>query len=78
MMLAHRVTYWVSYGFLTILESFSSILVYYIPSYYTFKTIFLLWLQLPQTQGAKLLYAKVYSPVFFPKKKAHVAAAPVA
>lgn len=68
-------TYWVSFGFLTILESFSSIILHWVPFYYTFKAIILVWLMLPQTQGAKVVYTKLLVPVFFHKQPA---AAPVA
>ncbi|KAH0590109.1 hypothetical protein H2248_000286 [Termitomyces sp. 'cryptogamus'] len=41
-------TYWVVFGFFNFLESFaSSLLLYYIPWYYTLKTLFIIWLQLP-------------------------------
>ena len=41
-------TYWVVFGFFNFLESFALRLVlYYFPWYYPFKTIFVLWLQLP-------------------------------
>lgn len=41
-------TYWVVFGFFNFLESFaSSLVLYYIPWYYTLKTLFIIWLQLP-------------------------------
>ena len=41
-------TYWVVFGFLTFTESIALRLVlYYVPWYFTFKTIFIIWLQLP-------------------------------
>lgn len=42
-------TYWVVFGFFNFLESFAlSVVLYYFPWYFAFKTAFVLWLQLPQ------------------------------
>ena len=41
-------TYWVVFGFFNFTESFAlRIVLYYFPWYFAFKTIFVLWLQLP-------------------------------
>ena len=48
--------YWVVYALFSILETFASTLLYWIPFYYAFKFAFLLWAFLPQTRGAKFLY----------------------
>ena len=41
-------TYWAVFGFFNFLESFAIRLVlYYVPWYYAFKTVFIIWLQLP-------------------------------
>ena len=41
-------TYWVVFGFFNFMESFAlRIVLYYFPWYFAFKTIFVLWLQLP-------------------------------
>ncbi|KAG5634445.1 hypothetical protein H0H81_001919 [Sphagnurus paluster] len=41
-------TYWVVFGFFNFIESFAARLVlYYIPWYFAFKTLFIVWLQLP-------------------------------
>ena len=41
-------TYWVVFGFFNLIESFALRLVlYYIPWYFTMKTVFIIWLQLP-------------------------------
>ncbi|KAJ7820606.1 hypothetical protein B0H13DRAFT_2129980 [Mycena leptocephala] len=41
-------TYWVVFGFFNFLESFAlRAVLYYLPWYFAFKTIFILWLQLP-------------------------------
>lgn len=41
-------TYWIVFGFFNFLESFAlRIVLYYLPWYFAFKTLFILWLQLP-------------------------------
>ncbi|KAI0075900.1 hypothetical protein K474DRAFT_1322436 [Panus rudis PR-1116 ss-1] len=58
-------TYWVVFGFFNFLESFALRLVlYYFPWYFAFKSIFILWLQLPAFRGAETLYGAVVRPVF--------------
>jgi len=56
-------TYWVVFAFLTVFESIISA-VYWFPFYYTFKFAFLLWLSLPQTQGASIVFRSFIQPVF--------------
>jgi len=57
-------TYWVVFGFFNFLESVAlSLVLYYIPFYFVFKTIFIIWLQLPATKGARTLYLHVLRPV---------------
>ena len=71
-------TYWVVFGLFTFLESFSSVILYYIPWWYTIKTLTIVWLMLPQTQGAKLVYSKVLRPAFQSSRSSSVGtAAPV-
>lgn len=59
-----RLTYWVVFGFFNFIESFVSVVLYWFPFYYTFKTLAIVWLVLPQTQGAKLVYHKLLRPLF--------------
>lgn len=56
-------TYWVVYAFLTVIESAISA-VYWFPFYYTFKFVFVLWLALPQTSGAQIVFRSFIQPVF--------------
>ncbi|KIK66087.1 hypothetical protein GYMLUDRAFT_38570 [Collybiopsis luxurians FD-317 M1] len=57
-------TYWVVFGFFNFLESFALRLVlYYVPWYFAFKTVFILWLQLPYFRGAQTTYLTVLKPV---------------
>lgn len=57
-------TYWVVFGFFNFIETFVSFVLYWFPFYYTFKTLAIVWLILPQTQGAKLVYHKLLRPAF--------------
>ncbi|TFK98278.1 TB2/DP1, HVA22 family-domain-containing protein [Pterulicium gracile] len=57
-------TYWVVFGFFNFLESFAiSVVLYYFPWYFAFKTVFILWLQLPAFRGAQTMYHSVLKPV---------------
>lgn len=56
-------TYWVVFAFLTVIESFVSA-VYWFPFYYTFKFILVLWLALPVTGGAQVVFRSFIQPVF--------------
>jgi len=57
-------TYWVVFGFFNLTESFALRLVlYYVPWYFTLKTIFIIWLQLPVFRGAQTIYVTILKPV---------------
>ena len=50
-------TYWVVFGFLNFAESFGlRIVLYYLPWYFAFKTLFILWLQLPAFRVRDFLF----------------------
>jgi receptor expression-enhancing protein 5/6 len=56
-------TYWVVFAFFTVFESLISV-VYWFPFYYTFKFVLILWLALPMTGGAQLVFRSFIQPVF--------------
>jgi len=57
-------TYWVVFGFFNFTESIALRLVlYYFPWYFAFKTVFILWLQLPAFRGAQVTYVSVLKPL---------------
>ncbi|KAK6426333.1 ER membrane protein DP1/Yop1 [Oleoguttula sp. CCFEE 5521] len=56
-------TYWVTYAFLTVIESAVNA-VYWFPFYYTFKFILVLWMALPQTGGAQIVFRSLLQPLF--------------
>ncbi|PWN25653.1 protein YOP1 [Jaminaea rosea] len=57
-------TYWVVFGAFTFAETFVNVILYWFPFYYTIKTFIVLYLMLPQTQGAKVVYSRVLRPIF--------------
>merc|ERR1711916_339960 len=56
-------TYWVVYSIFTLLEVVLDAVVSWIPFFYEIKLLFLLWLQLPQFQGALFLYEVHVQPL---------------
>ena len=68
------------FAFLTLLETFSSVLLYWFPPYYSLKLAFLLYLFLPHTKGATFVYDQFLAPFLrrqFPEPPAGSAAPPV-
>jgi len=56
-------TYWVVFAFLTVIESAINA-AYWFPFYYIFKFILMLWMALPQTAGAQIVFRSFMQPVF--------------
>ncbi|TKA28945.1 Protein yop1 [Salinomyces thailandicus] len=56
-------TYWVVYAFLTVIESAINA-VYWFPFYYTFKFVLIVWMALPQTAGAQVVFRSLLQPLF--------------
>lgn len=55
--------YWVIYGILSLIESITDVLFFWVPFYQFIKIILYLFLFSPTFQGAKTLYDKFLSPV---------------
>ncbi|KAL1406035.1 ER membrane protein DP1/Yop1 [Vanrija albida] len=56
-------TYWIVFGTFNLIESFAiRPILYWVPLYYVFKTVFTIWLFLPATRGAEVLYFNVIRP----------------
>ncbi|KAF9213096.1 ER membrane protein DP1/Yop1 [Podila verticillata] len=53
---------WSVYGFLSILETFTDMLLYWFPFYFFLKTVFLLWLMIPTFNGASVVYIRILRP----------------
>jgi len=56
-------TYWVVFAFLTVIESAINA-AYWFPFYYIVKFILILWMALPQTAGAQIVFRSFMQPVF--------------
>lgn len=56
-------TYWVVFSFFTVIESVINA-VYWFPFYYVFKFVLILWMALPMTQGAQIVFRSFVQPVF--------------
>lgn len=54
--------YWAMYSVLNLVEDYGEIIIYWIPFYYPIKAAFLIYMMIPQTDGAKKIYemAKPY------------------
>ncbi|PYH89536.1 hypothetical protein BO71DRAFT_402992 [Aspergillus ellipticus CBS 707.79] len=55
-------TYWVVYSFFIVIESAISA-PYWFPFYYIFKFALVLWMALPQTNGAQIVFHSFIQPV---------------
>jgi receptor expression-enhancing protein 5/6 len=55
-------TYWVVFAFLTVVESAISA-AYWFPFYYIFKFVLIMWMALPQTNGAQIVFHSFLQPV---------------
>jgi len=53
--------YWIIFSALCLIEPFIDFVLYWVPFYYPIKLAFLLWLMLPQSNGAKFLYTTAIS-----------------
>jgi receptor expression-enhancing protein 5/6 len=70
-------TYWIVFGFFNFTESFAlRVVLYYFPWYFAFKTIFIIWLQLPTFRGAQTIYLSVLKPILANISKNNSAVAP--
>jgi receptor expression-enhancing protein 5/6 len=57
-------TYWIVFGFFNFIESLAlGLILYYFRWYFAFKTLFILWLQLPAFRGAQRTYLAILRPL---------------
>jgi receptor expression-enhancing protein 5/6 len=59
---AQWLTYFVVYSFFCCVESVTDVFINWIPLYYLFKVLFLIWLMHPATLGAKVMFVRVIDP----------------
>lgn len=55
-------TYWVVFGFLNVIEFWTNAILYWIPFYFLFKTVFLLYIGIPSFGGADAIYTSAIKP----------------
>jgi len=55
-------TYWIAFGFLSVIEFWTDVLLYWIPFYFSLKLALIFWLFLPQTKGAIMVYSYILKP----------------
>lgn len=55
-------TYWVVFAFLNVIEYWSRAILYWIPFYFLFKTVFLIYIGVPSFGGAQLVYVNLIKP----------------
>ncbi|VDN05817.1 unnamed protein product [Thelazia callipaeda] len=58
----HWLIYWTVFGAFSLVDSFAEIIFCYFPIYWVFKALLLLYLYLPQTYGAIILYERLVDP----------------
>eukprot|EP01038_Epipyxis_sp_PR26KG_P011160 gene11160-14974_t len=56
--------YWVVFGLFHVVENFVDYILYWFPIFYPIKVVFLVWLMLPQYNGAKMIYDAAIRPLF--------------
>jgi receptor expression-enhancing protein 5/6 len=54
--------FWIIFSFMMVCNGLVKTLLFFLPSFYAFKFLFLLWLSYPRTDGAAVLYEKVFKP----------------
>lgn len=58
-------TYWVVYGFFSVIEFFTDLLISWFPFYFIAKTIFFIWCMSPiEKNGSKMIYQHIILPWF--------------
>lgn len=57
-------SYWIIFGFLNIIEFWSSAILYLVPFYWVLKLVFLLYISTPSTGGCQWVYNKLIEPTY--------------
>ncbi|KAF5129043.1 hypothetical protein DV495_002674 [Geotrichum candidum] len=55
-------TYWVIYASFTVVEFWTNTILYWVPFYWLFKTVFFLYIGLPQYGGSRFIYLNAIRP----------------
>jgi receptor expression-enhancing protein 5/6 len=56
-------TYWVTYSVLTTVEAIATSFIVWFPLYYEIRLLFVLWLVLPQSKGAQVIFENYIKPM---------------
>lgn len=56
-------TYWVVFAFLNVVEFWSKAILFWVPFYFLFKLVFLLYIGIPATGGATIVYQHLVGPI---------------
>lgn len=62
--LVHCLQYWAVLGIYSCVELFTDMFLFWFPFYYELKLLFVLWLVLPFTNGATVIYRTLLHPTF--------------
>uniref|UniRef100_A0A915PML8 Receptor expression-enhancing protein n=1 Tax=Setaria digitata TaxID=48799 RepID=A0A915PML8_9BILA len=62
--------YWTVFAFYSLIDFFAEAIMHVIPLYWIIKVVFLLYLYLPQTYGAQVIYEKYLDPMIAGIEKA--------
>ncbi|XP_064587319.1 receptor expression-enhancing protein 4 [Zonotrichia leucophrys gambelii] len=61
--------YWIVFAFFMTAETFTDVLISWLPFYYEVKMAFIIWLLSPYTRGASLLYRRFVHPTLARREK---------
>ena len=61
-------TYWMVFGTFNVIEMFFGFVLYFVPFYDWLRAGFFLWLALPQTRGAEIVYERVVRAILVKHK----------
>ena len=57
-------TYWIVFSTFSIIDHFAGLILSWVPFYFIFKLVFLIYLFLPATDGATMIYEKYLLPFY--------------
>ncbi|XP_074640788.1 receptor expression-enhancing protein 1-like isoform X2 [Tubulanus polymorphus] len=61
--------YWIVFALFTCVETFSDVILCWLPFYYEIKIVFVIWLLSPATRGSSILYRKFVHPQLMKREK---------
>lgn len=61
--------YWIVFAFFTSCETFTDVLLSWLPFYYEMKVLVVLWVLSPATEGSSVLYRNFVHPMLNKREK---------